>query len=107
MRCHSVGSSIPSGDETGHSVIRKMQYRRIPMSGPTLVVAFDICSSSNVTEELTLNGGMNRLARFLTELKRYLAREQKRLPFDPYKFTGDGWILLFPASTNGSALLRF
>jgi putative transposase len=45
---------------------------------------------------------------FFGELKRYLAKEQKATaPFDPYKFTGDGWLLLFPANTDGVRLLRF
>jgi hypothetical protein len=43
----------------------------------------------------------------LTAIKRHLAAEQKHLLFDPYKFTGDGWILLFPADTDGLALTAF
>lgn len=84
-----------------------MQYRRISISGPAVVVAFDMCSSSNIIEELTLSNDIKRLTDFLTSLKRYLAKAQAHLPFDPYKFTGDGWILLFPPDTNGIALLRF
>jgi class 3 adenylate cyclase len=45
---------------------------------------------------------------FLGALQRYLAKEQRNtVPFDPYKFTGDGWLLLFPANTDGASLLRF
>lgn len=37
-----------------------------------------------------------------------MAKEQKATaPFDPYKFTGDGWLLLFPENTDGLSLLRF
>jgi len=72
-----------------------------------IVVVFDMCSSSDIIEELTLKGDMSRFHNFLTKIKRYLAEAQKSVPFDPYKFTGDGWILLFPANTDGKALLTF
>ena len=48
---------------------------------------------------------MERFIGFLTKLKEYLAKLQKVVPFDPYKFTGDGWILLFPVNTDGKELL--
>jgi class 3 adenylate cyclase len=84
-----------------------MEYSRIRLDGESLVVAFDMCSSSTIMEQLLLAGDMSCLTEFLTAIKRYLASEQKRLPFDPYKFTGDGWILLFPANANGEALMAF
>ena len=84
-----------------------MRYFRLDMNGEAIVVAFDMCSSSDIIEELTLKDAMPRFHRFLTKIKEYLAEEQKTLPFDPYKFTGDGWILLFPANTDGNALLTF
>jgi|SRR5450759_4946110 hypothetical protein len=84
-----------------------MQYRRFDIKGEIIVVAFDICSSSNVLEQLTLAGDFSCVTELLTEIKRFLASEQSTLPFDPYKFTGDGWILLFPSDTDGSALLAF
>ena len=84
-----------------------MKYRRVQISGPAVVVAFDMCSSSNIIEELTLNGDVGRLKEFLGTLKRYLAKEQEKVLFDPYKFTGDGWVLLFPPDTDGIALSNF
>jgi hypothetical protein len=66
-----------------------------------------MCSSSDIIEELTLNGDLQRFKDFLTTLKQYLASAQKNIVFDPYKFTGDGWILLFPEDTDGKALFRF
>ena len=84
-----------------------MQYLRVPMRGDSIVVALDMCSSSDVIEELTLRGDLKRLQNFLTTLKEYLASAQKRVVFDPYKFTGDGWILLFPADTKGNSLVAF
>lgn len=84
-----------------------MTYRRIPISGSAVVVAFDICSSSDIIEELTVNADVRRLKDLLGGLKRHLAMEQGNIVFDPYKFTGDGWLLLFPSDTNGNALAAF
>jgi hypothetical protein len=83
------------------------KYLRVPITGDAVVVAFDICSSSDIIEELTLKGDMHRFQNFLTEIKRYLMEAQKTILFDAYKFTGDGWILLFPANTDGKAMLTF
>ncbi len=84
-----------------------IKYVRCRIVGDAIVVAFDICSSSDIIEELTLKGDLLRFQNFLATLKRYLMAEQKKILFDPYKFTGDGWILLFPANTDGQALLTF
>jgi class 3 adenylate cyclase len=85
-----------------------MDYQRLTISGQAIVVAFDMCSSSNIIEDLTKSKNVQPLTTFFGELKRYLAKEQKAtVPFDPYKFTGDGWLLLFPANTDGVRLLRF
>ena len=84
-----------------------MKYRRVRLDGESIVVAFDMCSSSTIMEQLLLAGNMSCLTEFLTEIKRHLAAEQKLLRFDPYKFTGDGWILLFPPVTDGVALADF
>ena len=84
-----------------------MTYTRIKFRGDAIVVAFDICSSSDIIEELTLKGDMARFHTFLSKIKHYLADTQKTVLFDPYKFTGDGWILLFPPNTDGQLLLTF
>ena len=84
-----------------------MTYSRVRIVGDAIVVTFDMCSSSDIIEELTLKGDMSRFQRFLTKIKQHLAAEQKAVLFDPYKFTGDGWILLFPGNTDGTALLTF
>jgi class 3 adenylate cyclase len=84
-----------------------VEYRRVPIHGRAVVVSFDLCSSSDIIEELTLCDGLEHLKHFLTELKRYLADAQKSLLFDPYKFTGDGWILLLPEPIDGKALFKF
>jgi hypothetical protein len=84
-----------------------MTYRRIPISGSAVVVAFDMCSSSNIIDDLALSTDVRRLIDLLGGVKRYLAMEQGNILFDPYKFTGDGWLLVLPADTNGHALATF
>lgn len=85
-----------------------MEYQRLAISGQAIVVAFDMCSSSNIIDDLTKRKNVQPLTAFFGQMKRYMAREQKAtLPFDPYKFTGDGWLLLFPANTDGARLLTF
>ena len=84
-----------------------MKYRRVSIEGNALVVAFDMCSSSNVIEELTLSGDLRSYDALLTSIKKYLAAAQRRVLFDPYKFTGDGWILLFPKDTDGALVFTF
>jgi class 3 adenylate cyclase len=76
-----------------------------------IVVAFDLCSSSNIVEDLLLSEKFDRYEIFLTCIKRWLMNwAEKHAPgngrFELYKFTGDGWILLFPAMTRGKALIE-
>jgi hypothetical protein len=84
-----------------------VKYRRVSIDGDALVVAFDMCSSSDVLEELTLSGDLRRYDQLLTSIKEYLANAQDNVLFDPYKFTGDGWILLFPKETSGDLTFKF
>lgn len=75
-----------------------------------IVVAFDLCSSSQIMEDLLLNKKFPKYEAFLTCIKRWLI-DQTKQPLNKgcelYKFTGDGWLLLFPAKTTGEALLKF
>src|SRR5437764_87515 len=62
-------------------------------------------------EDLLLSEKFDRYETFLTCVKRWLMNwTNKHAPgngrFELYKFTGDGWILLFPAATNGRALIE-
>lgn len=82
-------------------------FRRIPIAGEAVVVAFDMCSSADLLEEFTLRGDLERYKVFLNSLKHHLADAQKKVDFDPYKFTGDGWILLFPGETSGELIWQF
>jgi class 3 adenylate cyclase len=42
----------------------------------------------------------------LDDLKQLLFDKKQKLEFEPYKFLGDGWILLFPHETSGQKLIR-
>jgi class 3 adenylate cyclase len=79
-----------------------MVYRRVEIDGDALVVSFDMCSSSTILEQLTLTGDLARYDGLLVSIKEYLAHAQEAVLFDPYKFTGDGWILLFPRNVDGT-----
>jgi len=76
-----------------------------------IVVAFDLCSSSQIMEDLLLSEKFDRYETFLGCVKRWLMNWTRSHPsgnggFELYKFTGDGWILLFPTATNGIALIK-
>ena len=83
-----------------------MKFKRILISGEAIVVTFDMCSSSDILEELILLNDLSPYERVITKLKHYLAEAQEWVLFDPYKFTGDGWILLFPGNTSGASLWK-
>lgn len=83
-----------------------MEYRRVAIEGDALVVTFDMCSSTTVVEELTLCGALNRYDELVTNVKEHLAAAQRKVLFDPYKFSGDGWILLFPAEVKGQSVFE-
>jgi len=77
-----------------------------------IVVVFDLCSSSQIMEDLLLSEQFAHYETFLTCVKRWLMNwTNSHSPvhgrFDLYKFTGDGWILLFPEAIRGRALIEF
>jgi class 3 adenylate cyclase len=77
-------------------------------SRQAIVVAFDMCSSSNIVDDLNRAGNLQPLTTFFGDMRRHLEKERKRsLEFELYKFMGDGWLLLFPTKTDGERLLRF
>lgn len=71
------------------------------------VVTFDICSSSNVIEDLTLTENLDQLCFVLNRLKDFIRSQAAKYEMLPYKFVGDGWILLFPANISGGDILDF
>jgi hypothetical protein len=63
-------------------------------------------------EDLLLSEKFARYEAFLTCVKRWLmnwteAHSPPKGRFELYKFTGDGWILLFPDTIGGEYLVRF
>jgi hypothetical protein len=72
-----------------------------------IVVSFDICSSSNILEELIVREDLRPLLDLLIGVKKFLKEKAALLPFDPYKFVGDGWIILLPTDVSGRDLIVF
>src|SRR5258705_3206500 len=77
-----------------------------------IVVVLDLCSSSQIMEDLLLSEKFDRYEAFLTCVKRRLmnwteAHSPAKGRFELYKFTGDGWILLFPDMIGGEPLVQF
>jgi hypothetical protein len=73
-----------------------------------LVVAFDMCSSSKLIEDLSRTNSLIAYDRLLKNLHLWLWSNAKKWKFIVYKFTGDGWILLFPVSMiDGDNLMSF
>src|SRR5438128_3756116 len=78
------------------------------MTHDLVVVAFDMCSSSNVIEDLSRTQSLVAYDRLLKNLHLWLWSNAEKSKFVVYKFTGDGWIVLFPASAiDGGSLMRF
>lgn len=71
-----------------------------------IVVSFDICSSSSIIEDLTLTNNLKALRNLLINMKEFMQKLQG-FDFEIYKFTGDGWILLFPENIQGNGLMSF
>lgn len=73
-----------------------------------VVVAFDMCSSSKLIEDLTRTKSLVAYDRLLKNLHLWLSSNATKSNYVVYKFTGDGWILLFPVSKiDGASLMRF
>jgi len=71
------------------------------------VVTFDICSSSDILEDLIRTENVGDWRDLLIKVKKFLIRKQSELDFVLYKFTGDGWILLFDYDCSGKELFDF
>jgi class 3 adenylate cyclase len=71
------------------------------------VLSLDICSSSDMLEDLHRTGNVHRWRNLLIGLKNFLMREAEGFPFELYNFTGDGWLICFNYAVDGAKLLRF
>jgi len=60
-----------------------------------IVVTVDICSSTEILEDLLKTNNIKEWRDLLIWLKEYLEKESKKMRAILYKFTGDGWIILF------------
>jgi len=72
-----------------------------------IVLVTDICSSSEIMEDLLRTEHIAIWRNLLINLKEQLAKKSKELDFELYKFTGDGWILLFGSDYDGRQILNF
>lgn len=72
-----------------------------------IVLVIDICSSSEIMEDLLRTQDIVKWRNLLITLKEYLVGKSRELNFEIYKFIGDGWILLFDSGYNGKRLLDF
>jgi len=72
-----------------------------------LVMAFDICSSTDILEDLHRTGNVKAWRDLLIKLKEFLLSNSNNYFYNVYNFTGDGWILLFEYDINGAILEKF
>ncbi len=72
-----------------------------------IVVVFDICSSSNILEDLTLTDNLRSFNILLNKMDNFIRNNEETQKYFCYKYLGDGWILLFQNSVSGVDILDF
>jgi class 3 adenylate cyclase len=72
-----------------------------------VVIFFDICSSSAILEDLLATNNVKVFRNLLISLKSHLRTQSSTGVFTPYKFIGDGWVILCPLDVSGPALVNF
>jgi len=72
-----------------------------------IVVTIDVCSSSDILEDLLKTNNIKQWRDLLIWFKEYLVKESNKFKYDLYKFTGDGWILLFSPPYEISNIISF
>ncbi len=72
-----------------------------------LVVVFDICSSSNIIEDLTLTGNLAAYNTLLKSMDSFIRNNAVAQKYTCYKFLGDGWIVLFNSNVSGENILCY
>jgi hypothetical protein len=72
-----------------------------------IVVVFDICSSSNIIEDLTLTGNLAAYNMLLKTVDSFIRANATAQKYICYKFLGDGWILLFNPTVSGEHILNY
>ena len=71
------------------------------------VLTFDICSSTDILEDLHRTGSTGRWRDLHIKIKEFLHDKAASFPYRLYNFTGDGWILLFSQKVGGQKLMAF
>ena len=71
------------------------------------VLTFDICSSTDILEDLHRTGSTGRWRDLHIKIKEFLQDKATSFPYQLYNFTGDGWILLFSQKVGGQKLMAF
>jgi len=69
------------------------------------VVFFDICSSSNMLEDLILSENLRSMRDLILTMRGFIKKQAALQGFEVYKFIGDGWVLLFPPEWTGESLV--
>lgn len=72
-----------------------------------LVVVFDICSSTSILEDLKQTDNLAAWRNLLICLKEFLLEQSDKLKLEPYKFIGDGWIILLPPESSKTDVTGF
>jgi class 3 adenylate cyclase len=78
-----------------------------PIIENKIVLVTDICSSSEIMEDLLRTNQIVIWRNLLIKLKENLLEASTKLYFKLYKFTGDGWIIFFKPDYNGHKILDF
>jgi class 3 adenylate cyclase len=71
-----------------------------------IVVFFDVCSSTTILEDLLSSGHLKMWRNVLIATKGFLRKCSSEYEMEIHKFIGDGWVLLFPPTTSGEALVK-
>ncbi|MDB4285564.1 hypothetical protein N9903_01515 [bacterium] len=72
-----------------------------------IVLAFDICYSSTIIEDLTLTGRFSKWQEFLIATRETVGKKNSPEDPDPYAFTGDGWLIMFPSQATGDTFFGY
>lgn len=73
----------------------------------SIVLAFDICASSIIVEDLARADNLSVVRDMFIKLRDWLQDNKQEYDFEICNFTGDGWILLFPTTSSGFNLVKF
>ena len=71
------------------------------------VLVFDICSSTEIVEDLHKTGLFSEYERAIGEIREFLTNNADGLGIEIYKFLGDGFIVLFDAWVDTDSIIEF